>query len=58
MARLCFDGANLHSRFATRGTHEVLAREIHVEFLRSQLAAGKMLYSKDSLHPGMSFRKI
>lgn len=33
------------------GTHEILARETHAEYLRSQLAAGKALYSKDSLAP-------
>lgn len=33
------------------GTHEILAREIHAEYLRMQLQAGKQLYSKDSLAP-------
>ena len=33
------------------GTHEVLAREIHAEYLSNQLATGQALYSKDTLAP-------
>lgn len=33
------------------GTHEILARELHAEYLRTQLAAGRQLYSSDVMAP-------